>query len=178
MNRMYGSRRREARAINSRNLQWSESDFADVDYVAARAMSGSPLGSCLERLKFGLDRSVYGSCAELLAEKFLRRTRRAARKSLIHAALHEYLDDQCAVCRGKESAPANCDDAAGCMACDGSGSRGYTEAERARMASIAIDSWRRHQADYLLILDCIRSATGSHRKGMARALSDTVEPDA
>jgi hypothetical protein len=68
---MYGSRRREARAINSRNLQWSETDFADVDFVAARAMSGSPLGSSLERLKFGLDRSAYGSCAELLAEKFL-----------------------------------------------------------------------------------------------------------
>jgi hypothetical protein len=58
---MYGSRRREARAINSRNLQWSETDFADVDYVAARAMSGSPLGSSLERLKVGMDRSAYGS---------------------------------------------------------------------------------------------------------------------
>jgi hypothetical protein len=178
MNRMYGSRRREARAINSRNLRWSETDFADVDFVAARAMSGSPLGSNLERLKFGLDRSVYGSCAELLAEKFLRRTRRTARKSLIHAALHEYLDDQCAACGGKELAPADSDDSAGCVACDGSGSRTYTGAERAGMASIAVASWRRYEADYLLILDCIRSATGSHRKGTARALSDTVEPDA
>jgi hypothetical protein len=172
MNRMYGSRRREARAINSRNLQWSETDFADVDFVAARAMSGSPLGSSLERLKFGLDRSAYGSCAELLAEKFLRRARRAARMSLIHAALHEYLDDKCAVCGGKELAPVDSDDTAQCLACDGSGGRTYTEAERARMGSIAVDSWRRHEADYLLILDCIRSATGSHRKGMTRALSD------
>lgn len=177
MNRMYGSRRREARAINSRNLQWSEAGNADVDYVAARAMSGSPLGSCLERLKFGLDRSVYGSCAELLAEKFLRRTRRTARKSLIHAALHEYLDDQCAVCGGKESAAADSDETAECAACEGSGSRIYTEAERARMASIAAPSWRRHEVDYLLILDSIRSASGSHRKGMARTLSDTNEPD-
>ena len=177
MNRMYGSRRREARAINSRNLRWSETDFADVDYVAARAMSGSPLGACLERLKFGLDRSVYGSCVELLADKLLRRTRRTARMSLVHAALHEYLDDRCAECGGKELAPAD-SAAAGCVACDGSGHRTYTEVERARMASIAIDSWRRHEADYLLILDCIRSATGSHRKGMARALSDTIEPGA
>ena len=177
MNRMYGSRRREARAINSRNLQWSETGFADVDYVAARAMSGSPLGSSLERLKFGMDRSTYGSCVELLAGKFLRRTRRAARMSLIHAALHEYLDDQCTVCGGKESVAADSDDSAECAACD-SGGRIYTVTERARMSSIAVDSWRWHEADYLLILDCIRSATGSHRKGMARALSDAVEPDA
>lgn len=177
MNRMYGSRRRETRAINSRNLQWSETDFADVDYVAARAMSGSPLGSSLERLKFGMDRSVYGSCVELLAEKFLRRTRRAARMSLIHAALHEYLDDQCTVCGGKESVAADNDAAAKCAACDG-GARTYTATERARMSSIAADSWRRHEADYLLIRDCIRSATGSHRKGMARALSDAFESDA
>ncbi|MFM0399670.1 hypothetical protein PQR37_10385 [Paraburkholderia nemoris] len=176
MNRMYGSRRREARAINSRNLQWFDAGYADVDYVAARAMSGSPLGSCLERLKFGLDRSVYGSCAELLAEKFLRRTRRTARKSLIHAALHEYLDDQCAVCGGNELAPA--DSSKPCEACEGGGSRTYTQAERAQMASITVDSWCRHEADYLLILDCIRSAARSHGKGMARVLSDTDEPDA
>jgi hypothetical protein len=175
---MYGSRRREARAINSRNLQWSETDLADVDYLAARAMSGSALGSCLERLKYGMDRSVYGSCAEMLGEKFLRRTRRSARMSLIHAALHEYLDDRCAVCGGKELAGADCDDAAQCVACDGSGSRAYTGVERARMASVAADSWRRHEADYLLILDCIRTAAGSHRKGMARALSGPVESGA
>jgi hypothetical protein len=175
MNRMYGSRRREARAINSRNLQWSETDFADVDFVAARAMSGSPLGSSLERLKFGMDRSAYGPCAELLADIFLRQTRRSARMSLIHAALHEYVDDQCAVCGGKELAPTDIDAAAQCVACGGSGSRTYTGAERARMANIAVDSWRRHEADYLLILDCIRSAVGSHSKGMARALSDPVE---
>ena len=173
MNRLFGTRRREARAINSRNLQWSESDLSDVNYVAARAMSGSPLGSSLERLKFGLDRSVYGMCAELLADKFLRRTRRTARKSLIHAALHEYLDDQCAACGGNELAPA--DSSKPCEACEGGGSRTYTQAERAQMASITVDSWRRHEADYLLILDCIRIASGSHRRGMARVLSDTDE---
>ena len=175
MNRLSGTRRREARAINSRNLQWSESGLSDIDYVAARAMSGSPLGSSLERLKFGLDRSVYGVCAELLADKFLRRTRRTARKSLIHAALHEYLDDQCSVCGVKESAAADSDGATECAACDGSGSRFYTESERARMASIAVASWRWYEADYLVILDCIRTASGSHRRGMARVLSDTDE---
>lgn len=176
MNRMYGSRRREARAINSRNLKWSESDYSDVDYLAARGMSGSPLGSCLERLKFGLDRSAYGPCAELLAEKFLKRTRRTARKGMVHAALHEYLDDRCAACGGNELALA--DSSKPCEACEGGGSRTYTEAERAQMASITVDSWRRHEADYLLILDCILSAARSHGKGMARALSDTDEPDA
>lgn len=176
MTRLFGSRRREACAINSRNLSWAESRLTDIDYVAARGMSGSSLGSCLERLKFGLDRSVYGSCAELLAEKFLRRTRRTARKSLIQAALHEYLDDQCAACGGNELAPA--DSSKPCEACEGGGSRTYTQAERAQMASITVDSWRRHEADYLLILDCIRSAARSHGKGMARVLSDTDEPDA
>ena len=178
MNRLFGTRRREARAINSRNLKWSESGLSDIDYLAARGMSGSPLGSCLERLKFGLDRSVYGSCAELLAEKFLCRTRRTARKSLIHAALHEYLDDQCIACGGKSLAPAESGQPAECAACKGSGGRAYTEVERAHMASISIDSWGRHEPDYLLLLDCLRSAVGSHRGGMTRALSDAVEPDA
>lgn len=176
MNRMYGSRRREARAINSINLKWSELDCVDIDYVAARGMSGSPLGSCLERLKFGLDRSVYGSCVEMLAEKFQRRTRRVVRRSLVHAALHEYLDDQCLACAGRSDEPRTIDGMSGCRTCGGMGIRPYAAAERAHMASIAVDSWRRHEADYLLILDCIRSATESHRKGMARALSNAVEP--
>ena len=113
MANLYGSRRREARAINSRNLASSESAYADIDYLTARGMSHSPLGSVLERLKFGMDRSVYGESAELLSEKFSRRMKRTVRKGLVHAALREFLDDQCAVCRGR--VPDAVDEASGCL---------------------------------------------------------------
>ncbi|WP_146120206.1 hypothetical protein [Paraburkholderia sp. BL21I4N1] len=178
MNRLYGSRRREARAINSRNLSWSETDCSDVDYLAARAMSGSPLGSILERLKFGGDASVYGACADLLSEKFSRRTKRSARKSLVHAALHEYLDDRCVVCTGRSAEPEAIDAVSGCVICKGTGFRPYGTAERAHMASIAVDSWRRYEADYLTLLDCLRSAADSHRRGMDAALADPADSKA
>ena len=173
MNRMYVSRRREARAINSRNLKWSDSDYSDVEYLAARGMSGSPLGSCLERLKFGLDRNAYGPCAELLAEKFLKRTRRTARKGMVHAALHEYLDDRCATCGGRSVDPDVVDVGGGCGRCQGTGIRSYAAAERAHMASIAVESWRRYEPDYLILLDCLRKAVASHRRGMSSALADS-----
>src|SRR5579864_9300768 len=154
MNRMYGSRRREARAINSRNLQWSESDLADIDYLGARGMSGSPLGANLERMKYGLDRSVYSSCVDLLSEKFQRRTRNRACKSLVHAALHEFLDDQCPACSGRAVIEAGDAETPDCAACDGSGHRRYTDVERAHAASVSIGSWRRHERDYLELVDC------------------------
>ncbi len=176
MANLYVSRRREARAINSGNLSWSESAFADVDYVVARGMSGSELGSKLERLKYGMDRSAYGPCADLLSEKFSRRTKGSARRSLVHAALHEYVDDQCAVCGGRNTDAV--EGAIGCLACKGTGLRTYTDAERAHMASIAAGAWRKNEPDYLILLDCLRSAVAAHRRGMSRVLADPVETGA
>lgn len=175
MTRLYGSRRREARAINSKNLSWVKSGFSDVDYLAARGMSGSPLGANLERLKYGLDRGAYRACVELLSEKFRRRAHKPAPASLVHATLHEFLDDQCTVCGGACSSHANALPATQCQACEGSGERQYTDAERAHAASVTLASWSRHERDYLVLLDCIRSTIGAHRKGLTMALSDTED---
>lgn len=172
MTSLYGSRRREARAINSLNLSWTSSGCSDVDYLAARGMSRSTLGATLERLKYGQDSSVYRACVGLLSDKFSRCTRRAARLGMVHAALHEFLDDQCRACRG--GTPAYEDDRESvCDVCQGSGKRQYSAAERAQASSVKLSSWRHHESDYTALLDCIHRAVHTHRKGLAMALADS-----
>jgi hypothetical protein len=165
------SRRHEARAVNSRNLSWAESHISDVDILTARGMSGSSLGADLERLKYGYDQNAYRACVDQLSTKFQRSHRRRASASLVHTALHEFLDDLCPDCGGRTSIQLDVDEFANCAACNGTGQRRYTDAERAHASSVRLSAWSHHERDYLALLDCIRTAIGAHRRGMAEALS-------
>lgn len=169
-----GSRRGEARAIHSANLSWNGPGLTDIDYLAARGMSCSQLGSALERLKFGQDRNVYRRCVELASDKFLRRMKRPARRSLVAAALREFLNDQCLACGGRSSVTLNGGASIHCADCEGSGLRKYADAECAQAASVKISCWAHYKDDYNVILDCLRSAIGAHRNDVTRALSDAA----
>jgi hypothetical protein len=166
------SRRHEARAVNSRNLSWAESHVSDIDVLTARGMSGSSLGADLERLKYGYDRSAYEGCVDQLATKFKRSHRRRISINLVHAALHEFLDDICHACGGRATIQLDVDEFSRCDACNGTGQRRHTDADRAHAASVKLFSWRHHEPDYLALLGCIDSAINSHRRGMTRALAD------
>jgi hypothetical protein len=171
MTTLLRSRRHEARAVNSRNLSWSESRIADVDLLTARGMSGSTLGADLERLKYGYDKSAYQACVDGLSMKLQRRSRQRVSASLVHAALHEFLDDICPGCAGRAVIQLEVNEFANCPDCNGTGQRRYTPAERAHASSVRLSAWSHHERDYLELLDCIRAAISAHRNGMAKALS-------
>lgn len=170
MKGVIGFRLKEARAVNSGNLAWSESGYADIDYVVARGMSGDKLGSLLESLKWAQDQRAYGGAVGLLGERFHKRTRRRALKALLHTSIHEWINDGCRECGGRRSGA----DRRKCSACNGCGRHPYTDDERAHMASLAAGSWPRHARDYQIILDCLRGAVSAHRAGIARALSEAA----
>ncbi|WP_321899140.1 hypothetical protein [Paraburkholderia heleia] len=174
MTTLLRSRRHEARAVNSRNLSWSESSIADIDVLTARGVSGSTLGADLERLKFGYDKSAYQACVDQLSLKFQRRNWHRVSASLIHAALHEFLDDRCPDCGGRAAIQLDVDEFADCSTCNATGQRRYTDAERAHASSVRLSAWSHHERDYLELLECIRAAVNSHRRGMTRALADAA----
>jgi hypothetical protein len=169
---LYRSRRHEAHAVHSNNLAWSGHRIQDIDVLTARGMSGSSLGADLERLKYGFDRSAYQPCVDQLSAKFQHRTRRRASVSLIHAALHEFLDDRCTSCGGRAAVQTNVDEFACCDICNGTGQRRYTDAERAHACSVKVSTWPHHERDYLEVLDSIHRAVGKHQVGMTRALAE------
>ncbi|MBN3788305.1 hypothetical protein [Burkholderia sp. Ac-20353] len=172
MTNLLRSRRHEARAVNSRNLSWAESHMTDVDVLTARGMSSSALGADLERLKYGYDRGVYHACVDQLCAKFKRRNRCCVSTSLVHAALHEYLDDRCTECGGSSMIQIDIDEFSSCADCNGSGLRRYTDAERAHASSVRLSAWSHHERDYLELLNDIENAVGAHRRGMSEALSE------
>jgi hypothetical protein len=173
MTTLFHSRRQEARAVNSRNLSWSESRVSDVDVLAARGMSGSPLGANLYRLKYGCDRSAYQTCFAQLRLKFIHRRQRLP-DAFLHAALHEFLDNRCRACGGHSTLQIDVDEFAACGACNSTGIQRHPDAERARACSVKLAAWRRHERDYLDVLDSIESALTSHQGGMSRLLSDAA----
>lgn len=173
MTTLLRSRRHEARAVNSRNLSWSESRISDVDVLAARGMSGSPLGADLYRLKYGCDRSAYQTCFEHLRLKFIRRRQRLS-DAFVHAALREFLGGHCPDCGGRAAIQIDVAEFARCKACSATGTQRYTDAERARACSVKLAAWCRHERDYLDVLDCIQSAIGVHQGSMSRLLSDAA----
>lgn len=161
-------RRREARAVNSGNLRWSDTSPADIDYVAARGMSGEKLGALLEALKWGQQKRSYGPAVHQLGKRFHEVTGRNVLKRLVHGALHEWLNDNCRKCGGRGFiAKKSLDE--DCKKCNGTGLHQHSDYERAHMASIAVDAWEKHEADYELVLKCLRGAVASHRGGSMRA---------
>lgn len=164
-----GFRRREARAINSGNLAWSETGPTDVDYVAARGMSGEKLGAILEALKWGNQHKAYGHAVHLLGKRFHERTGRNVLIRLVHAAIHEWMDENCRKCGGRGTITKERGVVVECSKCNGTGVHQHTDYERSHMASLSVAAWKRYEKDYLLVLECLRGAVSVHRVGAMRA---------
>lgn len=161
-----GFRRKEAQAVNSGNLSWSENGYADIDYVVARGMSGDKLGSLLESLKWARDHRAYGGAVGLLGERFHKRTRRRALRALLHTSIREWVNENCRECGGRAVAVNK----RTCGVCNGSGLHAYSDKERAHMANVAAGSWKTYERDYQTVLDCLRGAVSAHRAGVVKAL--------
>ncbi|SDH10170.1 hypothetical protein SAMN05216466_107102 [Paraburkholderia phenazinium] len=164
-----GFRRREARAINSGDLRWRDTGPTDADYIAARGLSGDKLGSLLERLKWAHDHTVYGRCVFLLGERFYERRKRNVLKALCHTAVREWLADNCRKCGGRGIVTNKHGVINECTKCNGTGLHQHTEFERAHMANLAAGSWKKHESDYEIVLECLRGAVSSHRVGAMKA---------
>lgn len=173
-----GFRRREARAVNSGNLAWSDTGPTDVNYVAARGMSGEKLGAVLEALKWGNQHRSYGRAVYLLGERFHERTGRNVLIRLVHAAIHEWLDENCRKCGGRGSITKERGVVVECSKCNGTGMHQHTDYQRAHMASLSAASWKKHERDYLIVLGCLRGAVSSHRVGAVRAFGAIEETTA
>lgn len=172
-----GFRRREARAINSGNLRWSDTGPTDADYIAARGLSGEKLGALLERLKWAHDHTVYGRCVYLLGERFYERRGRNVLKTLCHAAVKEWLHDNCRKCGGRSSVEDDRGIVRECSKCNGTGLHQHTDYERAHMSRLAAGAWKQHEKDYETILECLRGAVSSHRVGAMKAFG-VIEEEA
>lgn len=166
-----GFRRREARAVNSGNLRWSDTGPTDADYIAARGLSGEKLGALLERLKWAHDHRVYARCVYLLGERFYERKKRNVLKALCHTAVREWLDENCKKCGGRGINHAMLT----CPTCNGTGQRQYQDYERAHMANLAAGSWKKYERDYETVLECLRGSVSSHRTGAMRAFGSLEE---
>jgi hypothetical protein len=159
-------RRREARAVNSANLKWSDLGHTDIDIVAARALSGDKLGALLESLKWAGDHRAYGGAVELLGERFHKRTRRRPLKALLHTAVHEWVNESCRECSGRAISVNR----RTCIVCNGTGLHVYGDRERAHMANIKAGAWVKHERDYQAVVDCLSGAVAAHRAGVVKAL--------
>jgi hypothetical protein len=164
-----GFRRREARAINSGNLRWSDREATDADFIAARGLSGEPLGALLERLKWGNDHRAYARCVHLLGERFYERRNRNVLKALCHTAIKEWLDENCKKCGGRGLETDRFQNMTTCTKCNGTGLHQYEDYERAQTARLAAGAWKQHERDYEVVLECLRGAVSSHRVGAMKA---------
>lgn len=167
-------RRREARAINSGNLIWSDIAPTDADYVAARGMSREPLGALLDRLKWANDHRAYGRCVSLLGERFAERTGRDPDKRLCHTAIREWLDANCKKCEGRgiiaDAGQTHSKKVyRECKKCSGTGMHQHTDFERAHMANLTAGSWKKYERDYEKIMGFLLGAVSAHRVGAMRA---------
>lgn len=171
-----GFRRREASAINSKNLKWSDTGPTDVDYIAARALSGEKLGALLERLKWAHDHTVYARCVYLLGERFYERRKRNVVKALCHTAIREWLNENCRKCGGRGIETDKFHNMATCTKCNGTGQHICEGYERAHMANLSAVSWQKHERDYEVVLECLRGSVSSHRVGAMRAFGELEEP--
>lgn len=170
-----GFRRREARAVNSGNLRWRDTGPTDVDYIAARGMSGDPLGALLESLKWGNRHQDYAAAVRLLGKRFYERKGRDVLKCLAHTAVREYLDEACRKCGGRAALTDARGILATCPKCNGTGVHQYAEYERAHLSNLAAGSWKKHQKDYEVVLGCLRGAVASHRVGAMMAFGEREE---
>jgi hypothetical protein len=170
-----GFRRREARAVNSGNLRWSDNGPTDADYIAARGLSGEKLGALLERLKWAHDHTVYGRCVYLLGERFHERRQRNVLKVLCHMAVKEWLDEACKKCGGRGLEIDKFQNMNTCTKCNGTGQHTYTEFDRAHASRLAAGAWKQHEKDYEVVLECLRGAVSSHRVGAMKAFGAMEE---
>lgn len=170
-----GFRRREARAVNSGNLRWSDNGPTDADYIAARGLSGEKLGALLERLKWAHDHRAYARCVYLLGERFYERKKRNVTKALCHTAIREWLDENCKKCGGRGLETDRFHNMTTCTKCNGTGQHTYEGHERAHMANLAAGSWPKYERDYETVLELLRGAVSSHRVGAMRAFGEIEE---
>lgn len=164
-----GFRRREARAINSGNLRWADTGPTDADFIAARGLSGEPLGALLERLKWGNDHRAYARSVHLLGERFYERKKRNVIKALCHTAIREWLDENCKKCGGRGLETDKFHNMTSCTKCNGTGLHQYADYERAHMANLVAGSWKKYERDYETVLECLRGAVSSHTVGAMKA---------
>jgi hypothetical protein len=170
-----GFRRREARAVNSGNLKWRDTGPSDVDFVAARGMSGDKLGALLEGLKWANDHKAYGRAVGMLSERVQQRTRRGVYLPLVHSAIYEWLDENCRRCIGRGVVANGRGVYSECPKCSGTAQHQHTDFERASRANLQAGAWAKHEKDYEAILSCLRGAVASHRVGAMRAFGDKEE---
>lgn len=173
-----GFRRREARAVNSGNLRWSDTGPTDADYIAARGLSGEKLGALLERLKWANDHRAYARCVYLLGERFYERKKRNVTKALCHTAIREWLDENCKKCGGRGIETDKFHNMNTCAKCKGTGQHAYEGHERAHMANLAAGSWQKYERDYETVLECLRGAVSSHRVGAMKVFGVMEEAEA
>ncbi|MGX6999893.1 antitermination protein Q [Caballeronia sp. KNU42] len=142
-------------------------------------MSRDSLGALLESLKWGNRHQDYGQSVKLLSERVQQRTRRGVYLPLVHAAIHEWLDDSCRRCTGsglqldkRTTSVLGRPSYATCAKCNGTGVHNHTDYERASLAKLQAGAWKKHESDYEGILQCLRGAVAAHRVGAMAAFGE------
>lgn len=109
-----------------------------IDRLAAFSRAGR-LGTCLWRLRWGFDASVYNRTIVLLKSE-CGLTGEVGRK-LCEMVLREWLNPHCEVCLGAKETIAG-DRRILCPRCKGLGLKRYSDGARARFMDMNIAEWR------------------------------------
>lgn len=147
-----------AAALHSDNLEWSDHQVRDIDFVTAAGMTKPELGLLLIRAYAGNDPGALKIATWLATQqsrKYLSNIPEGMRRKMVSAAIMEFLLPFCTPCGGTGKALQG-QKWTVCPTCSGTAIKRYTNGERARM--IGLDTLGEWDRPYTKILNRINDA--------------------
>lgn len=142
-------------SVSTDNLRHSETKMMPVDFVAS--LSGaSSLGSDIMRSS-DYDQAALRRAMLLLTRDAINALHigRGVASRLAVVALNEVLHWQCRRCNGAGEVIAG-KIKIECPDCNGYGTHRWSDCERARLARLPTDTWRKWEKKYVLVLEIAR----------------------
>lgn len=145
-------------AMQSKNLAWHAEFEQAIDRLTAVGMSDA-LGSALFRAKYCNDRQSGRRALHLLTNKAAQRLRveLSYARALANVAFKEWMVDACEKCNGTGFAMDGAH-LAQCRSCQGTGTKQYTDFERASCAGFPVESWPKHAKRFEGVTMCMYGA--------------------
>lgn len=145
-------------ALESDNLEWSDHQVRDIDFVTAAGMTKPELGVLLIRAYVSNDPGAVKLATWLATQqsrRYLSNIPEGMRRRLVGAAIKEFLVPICTPCGGTGKALQG-QKWTVCPSCAGTAIKRYTNGERAKM--IGLDAMGAWDQPYTKILSRINDA--------------------
>ena len=145
-------------ALESDNLEWSDHQVRDIDFVTAAGMAKPELGVLLIRAYVSNDPGALKMATWLVTQqsrKYLPKIPEGMRRRLVSAAINEFLVPLCTPCGGTGRILQG-QKWMVCPTCSGTAIKRYNNGERARM--IGLDTMGDWDKPYAKIIGKINDA--------------------